>query len=87
MRWLRPDLRPPVALHPGRHRRACAGLPCLRQPRTRRVLSPVTVLGGMGGLTPDEQAAASARQARLASITPKAQIDSLRQSKAEKEGL
>lgn len=35
-------------------------------------------LGGMGGLTPGEQAAAGAQQARQASITPKDQIEKLR---------
>lgn len=53
---------------------------------TQRILSQVAVLGGMGGLTPGEQAAASAQQARQASVTPKEQIDKLRQSKARKEG-
>lgn len=59
--------------------------PACASPETRRVLSPVAVLGGMGGLTPGEQAAASAQATRQASITPKAQIDSLRQSKAGKD--
>jgi putative FmdB family regulatory protein len=50
----------------------CAGL------ETQRVMSQVAVLGGIGGLTPGEQAASAARQERLASITPKEQIDKLR---------
>ena len=54
---------------------ACAG------PATQRVMSQVAVLGGMGGLTPGEQAASSAQQERLASITPKEQIDKLRTGK------
>lgn len=45
---------------------------------TQRVMSQVAVLGGMGGLTPGEQAASAAQQERLASITPKQQIDKLR---------
>lgn len=52
--------------------------PTCASPQTQRVLSQVTVLGGMGGLTPGEQAAAGAQEARLASITPKEQIDRLR---------
>jgi putative FmdB family regulatory protein len=51
---------------------ACAGI------ETRRVMSQVAVLGGTGGLTPGEQAASAAQQERLASITPKEQIDKLR---------
>lgn len=54
---------------------ACASL------ETQRVMSQVAVLGGMGGLTPGEQAASAARQERLASITPKEQIDKLRAGK------
>ncbi len=54
---------------------ACAGLD------TQRVMSQVAVLGGMGGLTPGEQAASAAQQERLASITPKEQIDKLRAAK------
>jgi putative FmdB family regulatory protein len=45
---------------------------------TQRVMSQVAVLGGIGGLTPSERAASAARQERLASITPKEQIDKLR---------
>ena len=54
---------------------ACAGI------ETRRVMSQVAVLGGLGGLTPGEQAASGAQQERLASITPKEQIDKLRAGK------
>lgn len=50
---------------------------------TQRVMSQVAVLGGMGGLTPGEQAASAARQERLASITPKEQIDKLRAGKKD----
>jgi putative FmdB family regulatory protein len=60
---------------------AAPACPTCASPETRRTLSQVAVLGGMGGLTPGEQAAADARQARLASITPKQQIDKLRSAK------
>ena len=46
--------------------------------RTARVVSRVAVLGEMGGLTPGEQAAENAQHERMASITPKEQIDKLR---------
>jgi putative FmdB family regulatory protein len=48
---------------------------------TQRVMSQVAVLGSAGGLTPGEQAASAAQQERLASITPKEQIDELRTGK------
>ncbi len=51
--------------------------PACASAQTQRILSQVAVLGGMGGLTPGEQAAASAQDARLTSITPKEQIDRL----------
>jgi putative FmdB family regulatory protein len=54
---------------------ACAGL------ETQRIMSQVAVLGGMGGLTPGEQAASTAQQERLAGFTPKEQIDKLRAGK------
>lgn len=60
--------------------------PNCASPDTRRILSQVAVLNATGGLTPGEQAAAGAQQARQASITPKEQIDKLRQSTARKEG-
>ena len=46
--------------------------------QTQRIISRVGVLGSMGGLTPPEQAAQGRQQARAASITPKEQIDKLR---------
>lgn len=55
--------------------------PSCESGETQRILSQVVVLGAVGGLTPGEQAAASAQQARLASITPKQQIDKLRSAK------
>lgn len=56
---------------------ACAGQ------ETQRVISQVAVLGGLGGLTPGEQAVQVAREERLASITPKEQIDRLRAAKKD----
>jgi hypothetical protein len=44
-------------------------------------MSQVAVLGGTGGLTPGELAASAAQQERLASITPKEQIEKLRTGK------
>ncbi|MCS6825948.1 MAG: zinc ribbon domain-containing protein [Caldilinea sp.] len=46
--------------------------------QTQRIMSRVAVLGGLGGLTPSEQAAADAQAERLAKITPKEQIEKLR---------
>jgi len=51
---------------------ACGGT------ETRRILSGITVLGSVGGLTPGEQAAQGRQQAREAGVTPKEQIDKLR---------
>ena len=50
---------------------------------TQRIMSQVAVLGATGGLTPGEQVAANAQQERLASITPKEQIDQLRSNKKQ----
>lgn len=55
--------------------------PQCQSPDTCRILSQVAVLGNMGGLTPAEKKAQSARQEKLASITPKEQIDKLRAGK------
>lgn len=55
----------------------CAGT------ETQRVMSQVAVLGSTGGLTPGEQAASAAQQERLASFTPKEQIDKLRAGKKD----
>ena len=52
---------------------------------TQRVVSRVTVLGELGGLTPGEKAsenkAENAQWERVASMTPKDQIDKLRAGK------
>lgn len=57
---------------------------------TRRVVSQVAVLGGLGGLTPGEQrashAAETARAEKMASFLPKEQIDQFRANKKDKQG-
>ncbi len=53
---------------------------------TRRVVSQVAVLGSLGGLTPAEQQQKRKREERLASITPKEQIDRLRANKKPSSG-
>jgi putative FmdB family regulatory protein len=55
--------------------------PQCQSDETRRIVSPVAILGNIGGLTPAEKQAQSAQQERLASITPKEQIDKLRAGK------
>ena len=57
---------------------ACAGTV------TRRALSQVTVLGALGGLTPQEQSAAGAESARRQSFTPKEEIQTLQANKQKK---
>ncbi len=53
---------------------------------TQRIVSQVAVLGGLGGLTPGEQAAAKAQEERLAKITPREQIAKLQAGKKRKQG-
>ncbi len=53
---------------------------------TRRIVSQVAVLGGLGGLTPGEQAAAKAQEERLAKITPREQIARLQAGKKREQG-
>lgn len=53
---------------------------------TTRVVSQVAVLGELGGLTPGERAAENAQYERIASITPKEQIDKLRAGKKKQRG-
>ncbi len=48
---------------------------------TQRVVSQVTVVGGLGGLTPAEKTAENAHWERVAKMTPKEQIDKLRAGK------
>lgn len=51
---------------------------------TQRVPSQVTVLGGLGGLTPGEQRQAGAAEARRASFTSREQIQSLQANRQRK---
>ncbi len=51
---------------------------------TKRTISQVAVLGGLGGLTPQEESASSAESARAASYTPKEQIDALQANRQRK---
>lgn len=64
--------------------------PTCGEAKSRRVVSQVAVLGGLGGLTPGEQQASSAaetaRAEKMASFMPKEQIDQFRANKAKKEG-
>ncbi len=53
---------------------------------TTRVVSQVSVLGEMGGLTPQEQSAENAQHERMASITSKEQIDKLQAGKKKGQG-
>jgi putative FmdB family regulatory protein len=52
---------------------------------TQRVVSRVTVLGSMGGLTPDEQASRKAQEERRASFTPRETIDRLQANRDKKQ--
>jgi putative FmdB family regulatory protein len=51
---------------------SCSGGP------TRRLVSAVTVLGELGGLTPSEQSAENRQAEKMASILPKETIDKFR---------
>ncbi|NUQ36379.1 MAG: zinc ribbon domain-containing protein [Caldilineales bacterium] len=72
-----------IAAAAGQDAPAC---PHCHSAETQRLLSRVTVLGGLGGLTPAEQQAENKQAERLASITPKEQIDSLRRGKKREDG-
>lgn len=48
-----------------------------------RVISAPTVLGKLGGLTPSERSEVRQAEDRLASITPKSQIDQLQASRSQ----
>lgn len=52
--------------------------------KTNRIVSQVAVLGELGGLTPGEQRGAAAQAERLASITPKEQIQQLQSNREQK---
>lgn len=51
---------------------------------TRRAVSQVTVLGALGGLTPQEQSAAGVESARRQSFTSKEEIQTLQANKQKK---
>jgi hypothetical protein len=57
---------------------ACASI------ETGRIISQVAVLGELGGLTPGEQGSVKAQAERLASITPKEQIQQLQANREQK---
>lgn len=60
---------------------ACPGC---KSTATQRIVSQVAVLGSLGGATPEEQQAAAAQAEKLASITPKEEIQKL-QAQRQKE--
>ncbi len=60
--------------------------PACQHPQCQRILSQVAVLDGLGGLTPSEQRQKRAREARLASITPREQIERLRSGRKNQGG-
>ena len=51
--------------------------PACGQPQTQRIISQVTVLGSLGGLTPSEQAGVRAEENRKASFQPHEEIKKL----------
>ena len=55
-------------------------------PDTRRVVSQLTVLDSVGGLTPDEVNQVKAVEERAAAFTPREHIDKLRAGRAPSEG-
>ena len=58
--------------------------PACESTATRRIISQVAVLGELGGLTPQEQSAASAQTEKTASITPQEQIQKLQANRQKK---
>ena len=58
--------------------------PACGSSETRRRVSQVAVLGGLGGLTPGEQQGVKAQEERLASITPKEQIQQFQANREQK---
>lgn len=69
-------------------RAAAAGtsLPCpvCQSADTGRIVSQVAVLGELGGLTPSEQRGVNAQAERMASITPKEQIQQFQNNRDQK---
>jgi putative FmdB family regulatory protein len=61
-------------------------LPCpvCQSTETGRIVSQVAVLGELGGLTPGEQRSVNAQAERMASITPKEEIQRLQANRQPK---
>ena len=59
--------------------------PACGRDETQRLVSQVAVLGELGGLTPAEQSAKRAQEEKLASITPREQIQKFQAAK-KKQG-
>lgn len=61
-------------------------LPCpiCQSTETGRIVSQVAVLGELGGLTPGEQRGLNAQAERMASITPKEEIQRLQANRQQK---
>ncbi len=53
----------------------------------QRVLSALTVLGQIGGLTPQEQSEVKQIEEKMASITPKSHIDQLQASRTKPKSV
>ena len=51
--------------------------------KVKRVVSAPTVLGQLGGLTPQEQSDVKQVEEKMAAITPKSQIDQLQASRTK----
>ena len=61
------------------------GCPKCGQGKVQRVMSAPTVLGRLGGLTPQEQSEVKEVEEKIASITPKSQLDQLQANRAKPE--
>lgn len=64
--------------------------PACGESDTRRIVSQVAVLGGLGGLTQGEQRASTAQETakaeKMSSFLPKEQIDQFRANKKKEKG-
>ena len=58
--------------------------PACGEPQTQRIISQVTVLGSLGGLTPSEQAGVRAEDNRQASFQSHAEIKQLQANRQKK---
>lgn len=58
--------------------------PVCQNRESQRVVSQVAVLGELGGMTPTEKAQENAQAERMASITPKEQIQQFQANRAKK---